>query len=367
MSAGMLAVGLPVAAMLALLMGRIAPLSAAIAALALAMFWFLVPGVSIDAALPLPARLLAGIVIVGGWASSGDVGVDYSAEGWLGPLAEARPILTSLVALGCAAALLWLQASPTLARRRPFLWSRLAPSRAQSLYWVQQRHSRRAWRTGLATGRRGPWLRAAVYESAGFAHGYMSPPAIGALVVIWLEMPAWLWLFAGLGFTQRGLQLSTKLLYPLSRIRRAELAWMGTLIDAAVFCAVAGIVLLMTALLPLADLRLPLVAPEANAFNSWPISVGLAFALAPIAQWAVIRWSALENRRAARLGARFVYLMGYVIACALADGAISGTRLAGSPRDTALGVVALAIVVQTVHWFALRSYFTTRDLVRRSI
>jgi len=42
-------------------------------------------------------------------------------------------------------------------------------------------------------------------------------------------------------------------------------------------------------------------------------------------------------------------------------------ELAGSPRDTALGVVALAIVVQTVHWFALRSYFTTRDLVRRSI
>jgi hypothetical protein len=174
-------------------------------------------------------------------------------------------------------------------------------------------------------------------------------------------------LFAGIGFTQRGLQLSTKLPYPLSRIRRAEVAYMGTLIDAALFCVVAGAVLLMTALLPLADLRLPLFAPdEASAFNSWPISVGLVFALAPIAQWAVIRWSALENLRRARLTARFVYMVAYMIACALAAGAISGTRFAGNPRDTAVGVAALAIVVQLIHWFAVRSYFTTRDLVRRS-
>lgn len=367
MRTGMLAIGVPVAAMLAVLMGRIAPTGVAAAAFALALFWFLVPGTIIDVALPWPARLLAGIVTMGGVLSSGDVGVDHSAPGWLGLVAEAQPVLTSLVALSCAAALLWLQTAPAPARRRPFRWSVVAPSRARSLYWARLRPSRLAWRTPLLTERPGPWLRAAIYESAGFARGHVLAPVIAVLFAAAVGRPAWLWGFAAMGFTQRGLQLSMNLPYPLSRTRRAELAYAGTLVDAGLYCVVAGVVLIMLAALPLPDLGLPVFAPdEASTFNSWPIALGLGFALAPIAQWAVIRWSVVQNQRRARLVARFGYLAAYMLACALAAGALSGTRFAGNPRATAAGVVGLAIVVQLVHWFAVRSHFRTGDLAWRS-
>jgi hypothetical protein len=367
MLAGMLAIGVPVAAMLALLMGRIAPTSAAIAAFALALFWFLVPGAALDVALPRPARWLAGIAMIGGLLSSGDVGVDYSAEGWVGPLVQAQPVLTSLVALGCAAALLWVQASPALARRRPLLWSALAPSRAQALFWARQQHVRLAWRTSLVTERLGPWLRAAIYESQAFPRAQVALPVIAALLLIALGKPSWLWFFAGLLFTQGGFQLRTNLPYPLSRNQRTTLAYAGTLVHAGLFCVVAGVVLLVLGLVPLADLGLPLFPPDdARAFNSWPTSLGLAFALAPIAQWAVIRWSGVENSRRARRIERLGCLLVYMLACGLAALALSGPTFAGHPRDTAVGVVALAVVVQIVHWFAVRRYFTTRDLVRRS-
>lgn len=364
MIAGTLAIGLPVAATLALLMGRVAPISAAITAFALGLCSFLLPGAAIDVALPRPVRWLAGIAMIGGLLSSGDVGVDYSAEGWFGPMAAAHPVLTSLLALGCAAGLLWLQISPGLARRRPFLWSGLAPSRAQSSFWARQRPSWLGWHTSLTTEGLSPWLRAAIYESCGFARGHRALPVIAVLLATVVGKPSWLWMFAGLGFTMRGLQLSTTLPYPLSRTRRAKIAYAGTLIDAALFCVVAGIVLLMISLLPLAALQLPLFAPdEAGAFNSWPISLGLAFALAPIAQWPVILWS-VGLRRTHPIG-RIVYVVAYMIACAVAARALSSPGFAGSPRDTAIGIVALAIGVQIVHWFAMRAHFTTRDLARR--
>ena len=354
MIAGTLAIALPVAATLALLMGRIAPVSAAIAAFALGLCSFLLPGAAIDVALPRPVRWLAGIAMIGGLLSSGDAGVDYSAEGWLEPMAAAHPVLTSLLALGCAAGLLWLQISPGL-----------APSRAQSSFWARQRRSWLGWHTSLTTERLSPWLRAAIYESSGFARGHRALPVIGVLLATVVGKPSWLWMFAGLGFTMRGLQLSTNLPYPLTRTRRAEVAYAGTLVDAALFWVVAGIVLLMIGLLPLAALRLPLFAPdEASTFNSWPIGLGLAFALAPIAQWPVILWS-VGLRRTHPIG-RIVYVVAYMIACALAARALSSPGFAGSPRDTAIGIAVLAIAVQAVHWLAMRAYFTTHDLVQRS-
>lgn len=365
MIAGTLAIGLPVAATLALLMGRIAPPSAAIVAFGLGLFSFLVPGAAVDVALPRPVRWLAGIVMMGALLSSGDVGVDYSAEGWIGPAAAAHPVLMSLVALGCAATLLWLQTSPGLARRRPFLWSGLAPSRAQSSYWARQSASWLGWHTRLATERLGPWLRAAMYESSGFARGHVTLPVIAVLIATVTGEPSWLWMFAGIGFAARGIQLCAGLPYPLSRNRRAALAYVGTLFDASLFCGVAGVVLLMIALLPLPDVRLPLFAPDAaSAFNSWPMSLGLAFALAPIAQWAVLLWSVGVRRR--QSAGRVVCVVVYMITCAVALNALSAPHFAGSPRDTAIVVAALAIAAQIVHWFAVRGYFTTRDLVRRS-
>jgi len=364
MLSGMLALGLPVAATLALLMARIAPASTAIAAFALGLFWFLVPGAAIDVALPRTVRWLAGTLMIGGLLSSGDVGVDYSAEGWVGPLVEDRPVLTSLVALGCAAALLLLQTSARLARRRPLRWSVLAPSRASSLFWARHRQARLAWRTSLVTERLGPWLRAAIYESSGFARAHVVPPVIAALASIAWGKPVPIWLFAALSFTQSGVQLSRTLSYPLSRNQRARLAYAGTLFDAGLFCVVAGVVLLTIAPMPLEVLRLPLFSP--SPASVWPTTLGLAFAVAPIAQWAVILWSGAEHPRRARRIGRFGYAVVYMFACALAASALLKNNVAGSsPRDIAIGVVVLAVVVQIVHWFAVRSYFTTRDLVRR--
>ena len=349
--AGTAALAAAVAFPLAVFTSRVAPPSVTIAAFCLAFYAFLVPGLVFDKAVPLAARILLPIPLLAMILRPG-----ASAQ-----MAATYPVPIAALSLTLAAAHLPAIASARMARLRPFRWSVFHASGA--LYWASRRVRRADWRHPLTTERLVPWLRAAAHQSpTRYPLPFLLSASIAVVLARLVDAPAFLPMLAGsIMMTPVGLQLKPRLPYPLSRARRAQLAYAGTITDAAIYFGILAAMLALSSLLPLP--RLPFIDREASRAIAWVLMPGCAFALIPIAQWGGLLWPDAPTKRQGTMHAGLVALfVTYVLAVAFAAYVIG--RAAGDdlPR-TLIAIGAAALATQVIHAALVHSHFTTADLL----
>ncbi|HSJ10893.1 MAG TPA: hypothetical protein VK928_13300 [Longimicrobiales bacterium] len=345
LAVGTLVTGVVVAAVPAVLLVRADAGASALAGFACALAWFLLPGAAVDIATPRAGR----------WAALAALLTGLSWPGTVERMANASVLLATTLALAAVVAMTWLLVAPAPARRRPgHSW---VPGELPAwLDWLGPGYTE--WRTPLAGGRFLPWMQAAAHERGSVVFTHLFQATIPAVMTHVLGNPAMLLVFAGLGFLSDGTLLGDTLLHPVSRTRRADVAWAGTVLDAAVFCALSAIVLLVIA---------PLPQPFADddlwrRSASLPVTLGLIFALAPFPRWGVILWGRTNAARASSLAPkRFVMLIPYVVAGALAIGT-AGSGLLGDAASAPARVGLLALAAYAVHWLLLRRYYRAGDL-----
>jgi hypothetical protein len=346
---GTLAMALPAATVVALPVVRIAPMPVGLAAVAIAFFWFVTASAAVDVAVPRALR----------WSGVLALLLAALRPGVVGRLVESWPWAAGAGAVGAAASLLAVQFSRRSSRVRHFRWSS-ASTGATALYWAQRREVLRDWTHSLATGRVGPWLRAIAYEgSAGGAVPFpWSHALMAAFAVAWghiTNQPPMVVILGGLFLSHGRLQLASTVPYPLSRVRRAQLAATGNMIEAATFGAamVAMLVAVRTAGVPVLGWFV-----EDSPRYGWAVVIGMTWAWAPIAQWSAIRWPGW--RLTGRFEARFlVPWLAYALL------ATAGARLltGQTPLALAAWVIGIAAAVQVAHWIAVYRHFARRDLV----
>jgi hypothetical protein len=234
------------------------------------------------------------------------------------------------------------------------------------LYWAERKTRRSEWRSRLASARLLTWLRAASYES-----GALYPlPDLGAaamcvLFVRLFEFPLGIPLLAGAFFLKSGTQLRMQVPYPLSRVRRARLAYAGSVIDAVTYFLFVGLLLYATELVP--PPHLPGVDWAQPRPLVWVLAWGCSLALAPIAQWRLIArpHEDLQRLTGAQRFGLVAWLFGYALLVILAAGQINvATRSTGGLDSALIATGILMVVTQAIHAAMVYGYFTRSDLVR---
>jgi hypothetical protein len=350
--AGTLLVGISIAGAAALVLGRAAPLSFTVAALAVGFFWFVAGSVVADAALPRLVRwalVLAGLLAV--------VRPVESTR-----LLDAWPWLSALLAVGMGAALLAAQFSRRSSRARHFLWSSAAPG-ATALYWAGRKGIVRDWTHSLATERFGPWVRAAAYEGSG-GHALSFPARhlfLAAFAVLWAHLmnePAMAIMLAGIFLSTGQIHLVTTLPYPLPRVRRAHVALAGATMEAVTLTAFMAVLVvgMQAAAIPV----LGWFAQEEPSVT-WGAAVGMAWAFAPVAQWVSIRWPIQRQPPAAerRFLPWFAAIFVYGVMAAISARALTGM----SPLALAAAVLGIGAALHGVLWIVVHRHFARSDLL----
>ncbi len=221
-------------------------------------------------------------------------------------------------------------------------------------------------RTPLQAAGLAAWMRAAAFAG--------SSRAIRRLVVALLASIAWIVaaaytlgnpLFVAIGLTwDSRIQLrGDRLLYPISRKRRAQVSFLGNLATTLSYTAIAGIALLLL-------FRLK-PWPQYHAHPTHQASVlfvvCMTIAAAPLIQWGTsappIR-SLMENRE---LDTRSVaHLGGFLLYLILTGGSAFAADSLSSRFSTGAAVIVLAALIvatQSIFYWRLRRAYATRDLV----
>jgi hypothetical protein len=285
--------------------------------------------------------------------------------GWTAQLGQEHPVLWTAMGLVLVGLQLPAITSARMARVRPFRWSRLRRSGSRAPYWENRKVGRRAWRQSLATRRLLPWLRAAGYESeARYPLAHLGLAALTVLAARPIDIPTVVPVFAGAFLMKSGLQLRMRIAYPLSRGRRAGLAYAGTVVEAATYFLFLGALLYATSLVPLP--RLPSVDWESSRAIHWVLVWGCSLALVPIVQWRRIRWPAEEVDRLSgtRLLGFLLRLLAYMFFVGLAAERITAfTGVAGDIGRSLVAVGMLVVLAQATHAILVYVHFTRRDIV----
>lgn len=349
--AGTLLVGVSVAATAAFVLGHAAPLPLAVAGFAVGFFWFVAGSVVADVALPRTVRwtlVLALLVVV------------------VRPVEAARFLdswswAAALLALGMGIGLLAAQFSRRSSRARHFLWSSAAPG-ATALYWAGRRGVVRDWTHSLATERLGTWLRAAAYEGSGgralsFPTLHLFLAAFAVLLGHLTNGPSIAIIMAGIFLCTGRLRLLTSLPYPLSRVRRARLALVGALVEAATVTA------FMAAMVPgIQAAGIPVLGwfADVEPGVSWGAAVGMAWAWAPMVQWLHIRWPIDLEVPAAerRVLPWFVVVTAYALMTSISARTLTGV----SPLALTAAVLGIGAVLHGLLWMAMSRHFARADL-----
>jgi hypothetical protein len=363
---GTVVCGLAVAGSMALLVARNTASASVIgAAFSLAFCAFLAPGFVGDAAVARPVRALVALP----WLAT------IVRPGATARIAHDFPLLVAAICIALAGLQLHAIGSAGTARARLSRWSafraagrdgraRRPASRARlGGRWTAHQ---RQWLTTLDNSRLLPWLRAAAWESE------MSYPLthVGAAVICVLgarliDLPLVLPALASSFLMKNGLQLRMRVAYPLSRIRRARLAYAGSVVDAGTYFLFVGLLLYATELVPLP--RLPGADWDPARPTLWMLAWGCSLALAPVAQWRGIRWpdelpGSLSGIRLLGFLAQFFL---YALLVILAAGQINVATRSTGGIDTALIAVGMLIVItQAIHAALVFAYCTRSDLVR---
>jgi hypothetical protein len=329
-----------------------APIVAAYVAFAASIFWFSAAGMAFDVVFPRAARWLVILMFLAAAVQPGEVA----------RLAEHWPVMTASVAVVASALILRFQFSAGAGRIRPFRWSSMAPWQRR-LYWAERQQTSAEWRTPLATERFRPWLRAAAYESSAgrsVALQLLVAGVVAVLVGYLMNDPSLTLIVAGIFLLQGRMRLVSTLTYPLSRVRRADLAVLGSLI------AVTILVLVMSALAAaLVTAGVPVLGWFADEVPraGWPAVLGMAFAWAPIAQWANIRWPEGRQNLQTQMLSRAGMLLPYLLASVTSARLVTGRGW----MEIALAVTLVSIPVWLGYWAAVRRHYARADLVHRAV
>jgi hypothetical protein len=281
-------------------------------------------------------------------------------------LADDYPLLVTTLGLALAGWQLPAIASERLARLRPFCWSALHRSSSRALYWKHRKVRRPEWRRPLASERLLPWLRAAMYESEmRYPLAHLRTAALTVLTARLIDLPQVVPIWAGSVLMTADLQLHMRTAYPLSRVRRAQLAYAGTVVDAVTYFLFLGALLYATSLVPLP--RLPSVDWTPSPAIEWVLMWGCSLALAPIAQWSRVSRpdEATSRLRGTRMAAYLVRLLAYVFVVILVAGAIyEPARGAGDLERSFIAIGVIAVLAQVTHAVLVYLHYTRGDLVR---
>jgi hypothetical protein len=352
---GTLVIGLPVAAVAALIVARTAApgttLIAAATAFALALFWYVAAGSALDVALPRLLRWLGLLVIF----------IAAVRPVLLADAAAAAPVALAAVAVVMSLCVLAVQFSHAAARRRHFRWSSFAPHR-RALYWGRRSPSTLHWAGDLATDRMLPWLRAMAYESS--SRGGRTLPTVYVVMAGVTALSAHITghtsqvvVLGGIFLIQSRLGLSPGLHYPLSRRQRADLLTVAALGEAVVFTL---LVIALFGLIKAAGVPVPafFVDDTTRTAGWWP-AMGLMFAWAPLAQWALVARGHVGP--ASEIDARrFLFYLAYVIPAVISARLLDG-------RDVGVAtacVTAIAVTGYALFWILARRHYARADLVR---
>jgi len=355
--AGALAISAPVAAGLGWLISRGGPVSVALAATGLSLFWFSVPGALNRAGERLPIRLLLGLLLL--------LAVMLPARA--GALVATWPIPTALVAVAGAVVLLRHQFSAASARRH-----RLSVDRGGGPHeggiWSPRSGSGHEWRRSLSTDRTLPWLHAFVFEAGkGKSSRYLRGLLLGAAIIVggaaFLEERWAVAMFIGLSAAARPPAIQSTLYQPRSRRQRARLA----------LSAVVGENLLVLALVAMLLAIVGAVrawsggsGSAEDGAGSWIPVLLVAFIWLPIAMWGsiVARPMTIPPLQTG-VGRRFFPVLGYMVPVVLLLGARGeGWWSGGTVAPWSLAGIAVfaALTTYGALWWATKRHYNRRDL-----
>ena len=339
------------------LMLRNANPSLAIAAFAIALVAFALGWFLYDVAVPwLPRAAAVAVLLAAAFSPA-----------WLATRAESHPLLAAALALSALAPVMSATVSVPLARRRVLLGRYFDPS-GPFPFAISGITRPDEWRLSLVTERLLPWIRAAVYEST---RRYPRDYIMGAIVIVLLARVTGItaipivalctWLISS------GVRLH-ELWYPLSRAKRARVAYGGMLVDAATYIAVLSLIMLFSYALPLPTVRILNIAYDTDTPRIWAFTIMTAAAFTPIAQWAQLHWPDSPRKRHSswRQWAMLWRVIIFMIATGIWVGVVgdNGSGEADAGRFLLL-TLALAVGMQVVSWFRVRQHYLYTDLVRR--
>ena len=348
---GTLLLAFAVAGLITLGTGPEMPSSMAPSVFILAVLWFLLPGLALDAGVPGWARWSAGLAVL----------ALLIRPSLGGDLANLNLLLTAVVGISLTILVLYLQFSARSSRARLLRWSALAPW-ARALYWAERRDRMSGWSRSLATERMGPWLRAAWWEgAAGRPWRLLVVSSIWPLGAHLIGNPAFLLVGIAMTSARGAFLLKPWSLQPVSRELRARVALWGARAELAVFGLVAAV--LMSGLAILRVPPLP-IAVEATPV-SWSLFLGMALAWAPLVQWASVRWDPLGVRAIPSLGvwAGFaIFFLLFLLATTSSSLPLSRVE----PVLQAACVGGVAVAAQMVFGVAVRRHYARADLLPAS-
>lgn len=354
-----------------ILIARMGDPNAGVAAFALGLFAFGAICRIVDAALThLPSLVAEGTLIV----------LAYRG-GVVGDAVLARPLLIGLAALAAAITCFVFEYIPATARARVLAqrqnpWQLPQFLRRGSDQEVEA--PERMWELPLARATTLTWVRAAFYETYGRAparysllmtvltvgmFGFLSSSMEGmgpAAAQRFLVNQALL--LVPLSYLMRPPVLGRSFLYPLSRPRRAIVAFWGTLAGAAV--AIALIIGAMTIG--------TLISPYIPALNITWTGVRLAakespvlFAWVPVLTWCHLRYARRRGRNPMPTVSwvTMAVLIGAGVPALMLATDLGGLGRSWNPAVLAALTVSLIVAVQVLYWRLLRRFFATADLV----
>jgi hypothetical protein len=335
------------AAGMAAVVGHVAGVTVLLPSFGVAALAFALGATAMDQGFARTVRWGAFALVIAGAALGGE----------LAALAAAQPVVVLLAGVAAAGVLL-RSAFPPL---DVALWRRVAPAQRTGAQVRGRGRAGPEWRTSSVGAGLAHWLAAAAYESGSAGPGrYIA--VHGALAAFcaafgWLAAdPALALVMTGALLVNPRLQLTTRLLHPLSRTDRACVAVAGAQVSLLLlFGMIAGAVAVLGALgVP----PIQYFADDAQRLLTWPVVLVAGLALAPVAQWAALR----QPRTTAPYTVRaMVHWVAFIVAARVA---IKAAAALPTP-DVAVFAVA-GVVIHSLLVVAVRRNHARADLLPAS-
>ncbi len=350
-------VAVPIALVLATIVWRGGPPAEAAAAFALSAFWFLVPGALMLAGLPCAAKYALGGLLIASFA----LAVQVRA------LVAGASLAIALLAAAGAVLLFRHHFSAATARRQSSMEEVLARMWDRGSLW-RSFGSKGEWSHRLQDAGLGRWLLAASHEAGHgsllrYARSVAWAVLFGGAMVHLLGGSHMLPLWLGMMIGGRAMQLQSVLPYPLSRRARAELAFVGGLVEAVT--VTIGILLVLWGL---SIVGMPMLAPFDDLERtplSLPLAMCAAFTWLPIMIWGSIRPMQLQTQPrqpgfVGRMGAFVLYIFLTMGSADVLRGVSSGEAMQAWQVWLLL---AAGLITYPGLWVVTRRHFATADLV----
>lgn len=278
---------------------------------------------------------------------------------------ELQPLVAGPLAAFAALALVQREFGRSLSAERPLTfmsptWS--LNSSASRQYWARRATNDAEWTRSLHRGRSLDWILAGAHESFGARRGgYAAYWAIQITIVVIMsyltDNPGMAAMFPWIIVGMTGLQLSSRLTYPIDRSERASLFFMSSVAD-TIAASTAGLVSI--ALLFVIGPRTQWMG-GGQPFGDTLMSLAFFAAFSPIGHWAKTRGSYSDQvAKSARSALRyFAFQLPFMFLAVSVAMPMEAFSLA-----IRMGTASVAFVlIHGAFWLALRRHFGTKDLV----